>query len=120
VERLGLEHGQLCYLQIPARDVGESAAFYATVFGWQVEPPDAGFTSPGLIGQWVEEADPAAGGPLLWLQVRSIEAALELAASAGGEVLEAPARDGPYRLLARVRDPAGNIVGIVEHHAESA
>src|SRR5579863_8061321 len=99
MERSGLEHGQVCYLQIPARDIGESAAFYATVFGWQVEPPNAGFTSPRLIGQWVEEADPRAGGPLLWLHVESIETALELAASAGGETLEAPSQDGPYRLL---------------------
>ena len=59
------------------------------------------------------------GEPLLWLHVESITTALELAASAGGEALEAPSRDGPTRLLARVRDPAGNTVGIVEHHAES-
>ena len=117
MEQFGLEHGQVCYLQIPARDVDESAAFYATVFGWQVEPP-AGFSSPGLIGQWVEATEPATGGTLLWLHVDSIETALELATAAGGELVQAPSADGPYRLLARVRDPAGNTVGIVAPHAE--
>ena len=34
----GLAHGQLCYLQIPARDVAVSARFYARVFGWTVDP----------------------------------------------------------------------------------
>jgi hypothetical protein len=34
---LGLTHGQVCYLQLPAADRDRAAAFYRTVFGWQTE-----------------------------------------------------------------------------------
>jgi predicted enzyme related to lactoylglutathione lyase len=55
----GLTHGQLCYLQIPALDIQKSAEFYATVFGWQIEPTGSGFESPGVIGQWIDSRGPA-------------------------------------------------------------
>jgi len=34
---LGLVHGQVCYLQLPAADRNRAAAFYRAVFGWQTE-----------------------------------------------------------------------------------
>ena len=49
------EHGQLCYLQIPALDTTISARFYEQVFGWRVAPPESGFEAPGLIGQWITD-----------------------------------------------------------------
>ena len=51
---LGLTHGQVCYLQLPAADRNRAAAFYRAVFGWQTETHHPDFESPGLIGQWVE------------------------------------------------------------------
>ena len=61
----GLTHGQLCYLQIPALDIEKSAEFYATVFGWQIEPTGSGFESPGVIGQWIDSRAPSSdAGPL--------------------------------------------------------
>jgi uncharacterized protein len=109
-------HGQLCYLQMPAIEVSRSAAFYEQVFGWEVELTYASFTSPGLIGQWVTDRAIGAGaGPVLWLSVDSIEETLILVAAAGGDVLEPVSPDGPDRLLATIRDPAGNSVGVVQH-----
>jgi predicted enzyme related to lactoylglutathione lyase len=107
-------HGQVSYLQIPAIDVIESAAFYETVFGWRPERPHPGFEAPGLIGQWVTDRPAApAAGLLAWISVDRIEDTLELVRANGGEVLEPPSPDGPERLLATIRDPAGNAVGIV-------
>jgi predicted enzyme related to lactoylglutathione lyase len=37
-------HGQLSYLQIPAIDVAQSAAFYEKIFGWHIERPHPGTT----------------------------------------------------------------------------
>ena len=111
-------HGRVVYLQIPAADAAESAAFYQRVFGWQVDPPDAGFEAPGLIGQWVTDRPPAREAGLVpWIHVDDIDASLEVVRESGGRVLEPPTPDGPVRWLATVADPAGNVVGVATHRA---
>jgi uncharacterized protein len=108
-------HGQVCYLQIPARDVMKSADFYEKIFGWRIERPYPSFEAPGLIGQWVDDKPPAAeGGLLAWINVESIDATLELVRASGGEVLESKSPDGP-RWLATIRDPGGNVLGLAQH-----
>jgi uncharacterized protein len=111
-----LRHGQLSYLQIPALEVGRSAEFYELVFGWRIERPYPSFEAPQLIGQWVDDRPPAPenAGPLLWIHVDDIEQALRKTVDAGGEVIERPSADGPARILATIRDPAGNAVGLVQ------
>jgi hypothetical protein len=107
--------GQLSYLQIPARNVQRSAEFYARVFGWHIEHPHPGFDAPGLIGQWVTDRAPTRdAGMLPWLNVDSMVDAMKRVRAHGGEVLEHPTPDGPDRLLATVRDPAGNVLGLVQ------
>ena len=111
----GLVRGQLCYLQIPALDITASARFYESIFGWQVDPPEAGFEAPGLIGQWVTDRAPAPdAGPVGWIHVPDVRTTLTDVRSAGGTVRDEPIPDGP-RLLASFADPAGNLVGIVQH-----
>jgi predicted enzyme related to lactoylglutathione lyase len=112
----GVIHGQVCYLQIPAVDPLRSAAFYEAVFGWRIERPHPGFEAPGLIGQWVDDRAPAPdAGPMIWIQVDDIDRALEVVRGNDGEVLELPSPDGPSRMLATIRDPAGNPIGLVRH-----
>jgi uncharacterized protein len=115
-ERLGLEHGQVCYLQIPAADTVRSAEFYEAVFDWHIERPYPSFTSPGLIGQWVTDRPPAPdAGPMLWLAVTDLNATLARVTANGGEVAAEPAADGPNRILATILDPAGNPIGLAAH-----
>jgi uncharacterized protein len=115
-ERFDLEHGQVCYLQIPAADSMSSAEFYEAVFGWRIERPYPSFESPGLIGQWVDDRPPSRdAGPLLWLAVHDMTATLDRVAANGGTVAEPPSPDGPHRILATIIDPAGNPVGLAEH-----
>ena len=110
-----MTHGQICYLQIPALDLMQSAEFYERVFGWHIERPYPSFESPGLIGQWVTDRPPAASaGPLFWVNVENIDETLESVRTNRGEVIEPPSADGP-RWLATVRDPAGNVLGIAQH-----
>jgi uncharacterized glyoxalase superfamily protein PhnB/catechol 2,3-dioxygenase-like lactoylglutathione lyase family enzyme len=107
--------GQLVYLQIPALDITTSARFYERIFGWTVDPPESGFEAPGLIGQWITDRPPARdAGPVGWIHVADIRQTLEQARTAGATVKDEPQPDGP-RLLASFTDPAGNLVGIVEH-----
>ncbi len=111
----GLTPGAVSYLQIPALDVTTSAGFYEAIFGWQVERNSPSFEAPGLIGQWVTDRRPALDtGMLAWINVGSIDDALELVRAHGGEIVEPPSPDGP-RLLATIRDPAGNSLGLVQH-----
>jgi uncharacterized protein len=117
-------HGHVSYLQIPAIDPMESATFYEAVFGWYIERPYPSFKAPGLIGhgligQWVDDrAASPDGGLLAWINVDRMEDALERVRTLGGEVLEPPAPDGPERLLATIRDPGGNVIGIVQHSSD--
>src|SRR5690349_11820878 len=112
---LGLLRGQVCYLQIPALDITASARFYERLFGWAIDPPESGFEAPGLIGQWITDRSPAPeAGPVGWIHVPDVRHTLTEAARCGGTVCEGPIPDGP-RLLASFTDPAGNLVGIVEH-----
>lgn len=107
-------HGQLSYLEVPARDVGESARFYTELFGWSFVPGYPGsFDAPGgLIGSLQSAYAPAAErGPRLWLFVADIAETLRRAPEVGGRVVEGVSSDGP-RLLATVADPSGNHLGV--------
>jgi uncharacterized protein len=111
-----LSHGQVCYLQLPAADRRRAAAFYEAVFGWETGEHYPDFTSPGLIGEWVENR-PAApdAGPVIWLAVTDMDETLGLVTSHGGQLLVPPAPDGPTRILATIADPEGNPVGLAAH-----
>ena len=90
---LGLVHGQVCYLQLPAANRERAARFYEAVFGWQIEAYYPDFEAPGLIGQWVE-GRPAArdAGPMIWIHVADMAETLEQVTKHGGEILEPPPR----------------------------
>jgi predicted enzyme related to lactoylglutathione lyase len=111
-----LARGQVCYLQLPAADRNRAAAFYQAVFGWDTGTHHPDFSSPGLIGQWVEGRPPSRdAGPVIWLAVADMNETLAKVTAHGGEVLEKPAPDGPTRTLATILDPEGNPVGLAAH-----
>src|ERR1700728_4928206 len=110
----GIKHGQTCYLQVPALDLMNSAEFYETVFACQIERPHPSFESLGLIGQWVTDRAPAPeAGPRLWINVQNIDETVASVRTGGGEIFEPPSPDGP-RWLATIRDPARNVICIVQ------
>jgi PhnB protein len=109
------DHGQVVYLQIPAKDIAVSAGFYERVLGWRIDPPESGFEAPGIIGQWVTDRPPAPdAGPLLWIHVEDVADTLAVAERAGAVLRQGPTPDGP-RVLGSFSDPAGNLVGIAAH-----
>jgi predicted enzyme related to lactoylglutathione lyase len=110
-------HGGLSYLAIPAVNKRQSAVFYEKVLGWNVEEratDDFRFSdgTGHLIGQWeidgVISRDP---GLLAYFYVDHIDNAVALVAAHGGEVVKAPYPEGDL-WVARVRDPAGNLIGL--------
>ena len=107
-------HGQIGYLQLPALDVGNSAAFFEAVFGWSVELDNGSFEAPGMIGQWTTGLDPTStGGPVVWICVDQLAPTLQRAVANGGNVRGPPQLDNRERWLAEIDDPAGNRIGIV-------
>jgi predicted enzyme related to lactoylglutathione lyase len=116
--RSTLRHGAVCYLQIPVVDLAAATAFYEHLFGWEFEGSHPSFEAPGLLGQLVDDRPPAAdAGLLAWISVDGLDEALAAVAANGGSVVAPPSEDGTERLLATVRDPAGNELGLVEHRA---
>jgi predicted enzyme related to lactoylglutathione lyase len=108
------QHGQIGYLQLPARDVARSAAFYGTVFGWSVDHEHGSFEAPGMIGQWTTERAPAAaGGPVVWICADDLRPMLERAVAGGGAVRGRQRLDNGERWLVELDDPAGNRIGVV-------
>jgi len=106
--------GQLGYLQIPARDIAQSAAFYEQVFGWQVELSYGSFEAPGLIGQWSTDLTPGGhSGPVLWFCADQLLPTLDRVERSGGTVTSQPQLDQGERWLVEITDPAGNRLGVV-------
>jgi predicted enzyme related to lactoylglutathione lyase len=112
----------LCYLEIPALDVHQSAAFYEAVFGWNIRRRETSRPSfddaTGYVsGAWVTGREIShVPGLLPYIWVDAIDAILAKVAAHAGEVVEAAHCDsaGSASLIATFRDPAGNLIGLYE------
>jgi uncharacterized protein len=110
-------HGGLSYLEIPAIDVRRSAAFYEKVLGWNIrgrdtDDPRFEDATCHLIGRWAT-GRPISREPGLvpYFYVDQVDDAVERATAQGGEVVEPPTTEENLR-IAKVRDPAGNLIGL--------
>jgi predicted enzyme related to lactoylglutathione lyase len=109
-------HGKICYVEIPAANIQESANFYAKVFGWEIKKRGDGSTAfddptGGVSGTWVL-GRPVAGEPglFMYIMVANIEVTADAIKSAGGEVMQWLTPETPD--IARFKDPAGNVIGL--------
>jgi uncharacterized protein len=109
-------NGKICYVEIPASNIQESADFYAKVFGWEVKKRGDGSTAfddptGGVSGTWVLGRPLAVEpGLFMYIMVAKMEATVEAISSAGGEVVQWLSPETPE--IARFRDPAGNVIGL--------
>jgi catechol 2,3-dioxygenase-like lactoylglutathione lyase family enzyme len=99
-------------------DYERSVAFYRDVLGLHIFREWASGTVFFLGGGLLElsrSAGPVSSDKLsLWLQVRDVDAELKRLADAGVEVVEAPVTE-PWGLReARIRDPDGLLLVIIE------
>lgn len=117
-----LGDGKICYLEVSAADVARSAGFYRAVFGWNVRQRGDGATAfddgvGEVSGAFVTGRAPSReAGLLVYVMVADAEATLERVVAEGGEVVE-PLRPGGRDVVARFRDPAGNLLGVYEEPA---
>ncbi|HKV25347.1 MAG TPA: VOC family protein [Candidatus Acidoferrum sp.] len=111
-----------CYIELPARDVRASAAFYENVFGWNIrnrdsERPSFDDAAGHISGAWVTGRPTASQPGLLpYIWVKSIEATLGKIEANAGATVEAPHPDHPGSvcLIATFRDPTGNLFGLYQ------
>lgn len=118
----GLPRPRLCYLEIPALDVHSSAAFYQSVFGWNIrhgETPRPSFddATGNVSGAWVS-GRPATREPglLPYIWVDSIDEVLAKVTAQGGKVIAKrhPDEPGGNFYIATFHDPAGNLIGLYQ------
>jgi predicted enzyme related to lactoylglutathione lyase len=111
--------GKICYLEIPATDIAQSADFYHRVFGWQIRQHNDGATAfddtvGGVSGMWVLGRPPASEpGLIVSIMVANAARASEAVVAAGGEIVQPVDPDSPEVYLT-FRDPAGNVLGIYQ------
>jgi predicted enzyme related to lactoylglutathione lyase len=111
-------NGKICYVEIPVADVARSAEFYRAVFGWQIRTRGDGATAfddgVEVSGAFVRGRPPMREvGLLVYVMVADAEATLKKVVASGGEIVE-PVHPGAPEIVARFRDPAGNVMGVYQ------
>lgn len=115
-------NGKICYVELPATDVSRSAEFYTSVFGWKTRLRADGQRAfddavGEVSGTWVKGRPPSVKpGLLLYVMVDSVALTLKKVVAHGGEIVQ-PVAAGAPEVIARFRDPAGNVLGLYEEPA---
>jgi predicted enzyme related to lactoylglutathione lyase len=112
-------NGKICYIEMPAIDINQSASFYKNVFGWNIRKRGDGTTAfddtvGEVSGAWILDRKPMTEpGLLFYIMVDSVEQAIEKLLAHGGKLVQPIGEDAP-EITARFSDPAGNIVGLYQ------
>jgi uncharacterized protein len=115
---MSMPGARFCYVEIPAREVEESARFYERVFGWKTRERDDGalaFDDGGSVsGTWKTDRAPMTdAGIVLYVMVDDAEAALARVVEAGGKVVLPPGSLEEAG-AAHFADPVGNVLGVYQ------
>ena len=111
--------GKICYIEIPAIDIAESAQFYQQVFGWHTRQRADGSiafddTTGEVSGTWVRGRTPSTDpGLIVSIMVASAATTIKAIIAAGGKIVQ-PVNPDEKEVYALFRDPAGNVLGIYQ------
>ncbi len=121
--------GRVVHFEVPFDDGDRARGFYKEAFGWQLmEMPemsytivmsgpsnDQGPTEPGYInGGMLSRQQAATSGPVVVVDVDSIDDALERIGGLGGSTVVVKTPVGDMGFAAYFTDPEGNVVGLWE------
>lgn len=101
------------HFDIAGEEMHALARFYRTMFGWEVTPRGPGYAqvgTPGMRGALVEAPEASL---TLGIIVPDLDAALGRVTGEGGTVTMA-AMDNGWVRKGQVRDPAGNLLTIIQ------
>jgi uncharacterized protein len=122
MEKPKYANGKICYLEIPAKDIETSSAFYKNVFGWHIRKDNHGFISfddtvGEVSGMWVTGPKPISeAGIIISIMVADAKASIDLIVKHGGIIVK-EIDTNASEITAHFTDPAGNIFGIYEHRS---
>jgi predicted enzyme related to lactoylglutathione lyase len=121
--------GRVVHFEIPFDDGDRAQQFYRGAFGWQLQSMpgmgyvlastgptgDRGPTEPGFVngGMFSRSVSPSPG-PLVVVDVPSINEALRRIGELGGETVLGRQPVGTMGFSAYVRDTEGNVIGLWE------
>ncbi len=127
--------GRVVHFEVPFSDGDRARSFYQQAFGWQLnEMPEMKYTivstgpagengmpaEPGFIGGGMFERESASPqGPVITIDVDSIDDALETIRSLGGEAVGEKTPVGEMGFAVYFKDPEGNIMGLWESASPS-
>ena len=121
--------GRVVHFEIPFDDGDRARSFYKEAFDWQImEMPDMGYTivmtgpssdsgptESGFInGGMLSREQGATPGPVVVLDVESIDVALERIGELGGSTVVGKTPVGNMGFAAYFTDTEGNVVGLWE------
>jgi uncharacterized protein len=121
--------GRVVHFEIPYDDGDRARRFYKEAFDWQLQempsmdytlvvsgpsgeqgPTEPGFINGGILARHVSPSN----GPVLVIDVESIDVALERITELGGSTLAPKQAVGTMGFNAYVSDTEGNVVGLWE------
>jgi len=117
------KNGKICYLEVPASNVEESAAFYAGAFGWNMRKRGNGSqafddTTGEVSGAFVTNRSSSTNpGLLFYIMVDDIDKAVRAVESNGGKIVQPVGADAP-EITARFADPGGNVIGLYQERKQ--
>ena len=122
--------GRVVHFEIPFDDGDRARSFYKEIFDWQLvtmpemggytlvmsgPSTDKGPTEPGFINGGMLSRDQAATpGPVIVVDVDSIDQSLEKIGGLGGATVVGKTPIGDMGFAAYFKDPEGNVVGLWE------
>jgi len=112
-----LGNGKICYIQIPAVNIKDSAEFYKKVFGWNIRHRSDGTIAfddgvHEVSGTWILNRPPMSqAGLLIYIMVNSVAETAKAIVANGGKIVQLPTGNPP-EITAQFCDPAGNVLGI--------
>lgn len=115
-----LGNGKICYIEIPAINVEESAAFYQKFFSWTVRTRSNGSVAfddgiNEVSGTWVLGRKPSTEpGLMVSIMVDNVAETVAALKASGSKIVNEMALGGD-QFIAWFTDPGGNVISIYQH-----
>ncbi len=112
--------GNLCYFEIPSKDLGKAEEFYKTVFGWKFNkeessPNYSSFETSNPPHGGIEKMEPFNNGVVIYIQVDDVAETLRKIKDAGGNIVREKTEIPNIGYFGLLADPDGNIMGIFQN-----
>lgn len=122
-------HGTFSWNELASTDAAKAKDFYASVLGWEFdafELPNGAYWIARMGEQVVGGIGGLETGPegttasawVSWIEVDDVDARVERARFAGGEVIEEPHDVPAVGRTAVLRDPTGALIGLLQGASE--